>query len=73
MKKEVQSSRDLAKSKEALNECIQQTKTIEIHFNENDSSKSVLTRVNFPFDPEVYGSLELEKNYSGLCLDIRRH
>ena len=47
-------SEDVKKySKEAVNECINYTKTIEIHYQNEENSKPVLTRVNFQYNSAV--------------------
>ena len=40
------------KSKEALNDCVQHTRSIEIHFQE-EGCKPLLSKVHFPFDDSV--------------------
>ena len=43
-----------AQCKEAIHECESHTKTIEIQYKqEENSSKTVLTRVNFPYSSQV--------------------
>ena len=39
-------------NKEALNDCIKHTRSIEIHFQE-EGCKSLLSKVHFPFDDSV--------------------
>ena len=40
------------KNKEALDDCIEQTRSIEIHFKE-EGCKPLLSKVHFPFDDSV--------------------
>ena len=40
------------KNKEALNDCIEHTRSIEIHYQE-EGCKPLLSKVHFPFDDPV--------------------
>ena len=52
------------KNKEALDDCIEQTRSIEIHFQE-EGCKPLLSKVHFPFDDSVSMCL-----YVSMCVCV---
>ena len=52
------------KNKEALDDCIEQTRSIEIHFKE-EGCKPLLSKVHFPFDDSVSMCL-----YVSMCVCV---